>query len=71
MKPGFNEKNSLHFEGKGNEHPEHQPTDLIVRFKEKPSHQLVRRGHDIVQTVDVPFMDAINAEPVSIVRGAC
>ena len=67
IRPGMLESQELVFKGKGNEQPNHEPTDLIVSFK-AIQHDLFKRSgdHDLIYKHTVSLVDVIQCKPVKL-----
>ena len=54
------------FKGKGHESFGAHPSDLIIKFAQKPKQGYMRRGDDLVVTCDISLAEAIQMKPQAI-----
>lgn len=61
---GFSEQTQLTFKGQGNQCPNQQPSNLVVKFVQKEHSQYRRAGDDLIYTVKIDFVEALQLKPI-------
>ena len=64
--PGFGEQTTLVYKNLGNESFGSQPSDLVIKFAQKPKQGYMRRGDDLVVSCDITLAEAIQMKPQAI-----
>lgn len=59
LSQGFPEGRDLIFEGKGDEHPDAIPGDLIIKVNLKPDRKFRREGADLYYNMDISLKEAL------------
>ena len=64
--PGYSTDTRLVFERRGHESYGAYPSDLIIKFAQKPLRNFERRGDDLVYTHTLSLVDALQMQPVAV-----
>jgi DnaJ-class molecular chaperone len=62
--PGFGVDTVLTFPGLGNQAPKQKSADLLVRFTQTENQMYRRSGDDLILTVKVSLLDALEFKPI-------
>ena len=66
VQPGFSEETKLVYSRKGHESFAAHPSDLIVKFSQKPLANFLRKGDDLIYTHTVTLLEALQMQPVAV-----
>lgn len=64
--PGFSEDTRMVFEGRGHESFGAHPSNLVIKFCQKPMPNYQRRGDDLVYTHTITLLEAMQMKPVTV-----
>ena len=64
--PGFNEETRLVYKRKGHESFGAHPSDLVIKFKQMPIANLLRKGDDLVYTHTLSLVEALQMQPIAV-----
>lgn len=64
--PGFSEETKLVYEGRGHESFGAHPSNLIIKFSQKPLANFVRKGDDLIYTHTLSLVEALQMQPVAV-----
>jgi len=66
VKPGWKKGTKITFAGRGDEHPNQEPADVVFIIDEKPHATFRRDGNDLVYKHTVPLVDALCGTTVQL-----
>ena len=64
--PGFSEATQLVYEGRGHESFGAHPSNLVIKFAQKPLPNFERKGDDLVYTHTLSLVEALQMQPVAV-----
>lgn len=64
--PGFSPETRLVYEGRGHEAFGAHPSNLVIRFCQKPLLNYERKGDDLYYTHTITLLDALMMKPVAV-----
>ena len=64
--PGFSEETKLVYDGRGHESFGAHPSNLVIKFSQKPLANFVRKGDDLVYTHTLSLVEALQMQPVAV-----
>ena len=64
--PGFNEETRLVYPKRGHEAFAAHPSDMVIKFCQKPHANFQRKGDDLIYTHTLTLMEAIQMQPIAV-----
>lgn len=65
--PGFDGSTELRFTREGNQAPDQEPSDLVIKIAQLPHTQFKRVKNDLIYTAQINLIDAISCVPIHLV----
>ena len=66
VQPGYSTETKLVFTGRGHESFGAHPSDLIIKFSQKPLANFERKGDNLIYTHTINLVDALQLQPVAV-----